>query len=242
MEKNIVEKDVLGFCLPPSTESKILSSTDWLLSDKEELMVEIDKNIHHLSVEQLEYLKSLLHLETTVFANDKLNEKLVGKPLFFYVCRYNLYEGLLKTMKQIDRMNKDNVVFHLNIPERTWLKLMSYTESGMTVIKLLDIEMCPGVIGVEKSEIDIHIYDSKGYNDEIEKSLREYYKSQGRTDDEIQFWLEENRQKREVTKIVSSAILDDWKISDFEDNVSYDEKVKGKRFSWANVYKKDLYD
>lgn len=242
MEKNTTSKGLFEIKIPASAESKILSKINHLLTDKEELMTEIDKNIHHLSIEQLEYLKSLLHLETTVFAHDKLNEKLVGDPLFFYVCRYNLYEGLLKTMKQIEEINHDNVIFQIGLPERNWLALRSSTNSEITNIELLEINMYPEVTGVEESGIEINIYDSKGYNDEIEKSLREYYKSQGRTDEQIQFWLEENRQKREVTKIVSSAILDDWKISDFEDNVSYDEKVKGKRFSWVTVYKKDLYD
>ncbi|MBP3919955.1 MAG: hypothetical protein J6D28_00125 [Bacilli bacterium] len=240
MAKNSVQKGLFEIYLPPSAESKTLNNLDSLLNNKDELMFDINQNIHNLTREQLKYLKSLLNLDVSVFENEKLNRNFVGNPLFFYVARYNLYEGVLRTLKQMDKIDPNQIDVSIGLPDRNWLNIWAHTK--ILAFSLLEIAMYPEVIGVEESGIEITIYNSKGYTCELEKTLTKNYEHQGKEKDEIVFRLEENKQKREITKCVANEIVNYWNIYDFEENVSYDEKVKGKILPWARVYKENIDD
>lgn len=224
--------------LPASAKTTKLSETISLLDNKEELALVIKENIHHLNREQLEYLQSLLHLETTVFANEKMNETLLAYPEFFYTARYNLFEGMLKALKQISNIDQSKISLKISVPERNSLDIWGHT--NILAFPLVEIGMWAQVTGVRPSDVEIDIYESKGYTRELEKALRENYKAEGIKKDEISFRLEENKQKREMTKRVASELLDYWHLSDFEEISFGDEKSQIKKLSWASVTKRDL--
>lgn len=233
------EKMGLYLHIPASAKTTKLSETVSLLDDKEELALAIKENIHDLSREQLEYLQSLLHLETTVFAKEKMNGELVGYPEFFYTVRYNLYEGALKTLKQVEDIDQNNISVKISVPENNSLDIWGHT--NILAFPLVEIGMWPQMTGVRPSDVEIDIYESKGYTSDLEKRLREDYKSQGMKDDEIFSMLKENKQKREMTKRVANEILNYWQLSDFEKS-AYDEKGQIKRLSWASITKRDIDD
>lgn len=226
--------------IPASAKTTKLSETMRLLEDKEELLLNLKENIHHLNREQLEYLQSLLHLETTVFQHEKLNGELIGYPEFFYVTRYNLFEGTLKTLKQMDDIDKSKISLKISVPERESLDIWGHT--NILAFPLVEIGMWPQVTGVRASDVEIDIYESKGYTSELEKKLYEGYKAKGMNDTEISFRLKENEQKKEITKRVSNEILNYWNLSDFDENSMDDEKIQIKRLSWATITKHDIDD
>jgi len=121
--------------------------------------------------------------------------------------------------------------FKLDLPKRDSLDLCCYTDSGITFAQLLEIQMHP--MGTE-----ITIYSCGKYNKKIENDLVSYYKKQGKQEENIQFWLQENKQKRDITQLVSSALMNEWELHD----MNKDEKVKFKQFPWGRVYKERLYD
>lgn len=240
MAKDDIQEGLFEIYLPPSAESKTLNNIDNLLKDKEELMVGIEKNSYNLTKEQLEYLKSLLSLDISVFENEKINRNLVGNPLFFYVVRYHLYEGIVRMLKQMDKIDSNQIDVSISLPDRNCLDIWAHTR--MLAFPLLEIVMYPEVVGVEKTETEITIYNSRGYTTELSKKLTKDYENQGKEKAEIAFRLEENKQKREITKDIANQVINYWNLSDFEENVSCDEKVKGKILSWARVYQKNIDD
>lgn len=240
MAKEDTKEGIFEIYLPPSAETKKLNNIDSLLSDKNELLLDIKQNFHNLTSKQLEYLRSLLSLDVSIFENENLNRDLVGNPLFFYVARYNLYEGVLRVFKQIDKIDPNQMEVSIALPDRNWLNVFAYTT--ILGFPLLEIEMYPKEIGCQEPEVEITFYDSKGYTDELEKRLTEDYRKKGMNQTEIEFRLEENKQKREITKCSANEIVKYWNISVFDENVSYDKKVKGKILSWARIYKQNIDD
>ncbi len=220
-------------------------------------MEAIKQNIQLFTKEQLEYLKALLNLETTIFQNEDINKQLLllnsetaifknrymNKYLFnygfFYAClRYNLFEGLTK----VEGINLDNLFFRMGIPQHNVLDIMAYSNSQITAISLLQCQL-----GIKEDEIptsgtQIDLYTSNGYNEKIQKELTKKYEQDGETQEQIAFWLNENKEKREITKIISKTILDYWQIFDLQSEVYLDEEWLQKDFAWGRVYTKDLYD
>ena len=217
-----------------------MSDTKYLLADKEELKLAIDQNIHNPTKEQLEYLHSLLNLQTSIFKKEKLNEQLNGNQLFFYVTRYNLYEGVLRRLKQINEIDPHSISIQIALPEKNWLRVGLSLK--MMASPLLEIEMYPKIIGIRDEEIQIDIFDSEGFTEKAEKKLKEEYISQGQTEEEIAFRLKENQKKRNFTKRIANEIMDYWSLSDFEKGVCYDDNVTGKMFSFTKVYKQSIDD
>lgn len=234
MSKNNTKKGLFEIYIPPSVQSETLNNIDSLLYDKNELFFDINKNIHNLTREQLKYLKSLLNLDISIFENENINKNLVGNTLFFYVARYNLYEGVLKILKQIDKIDPNQIDIRIGLPNRNWLEIWAHT--SILAFPLLEM------IGCEESEFEITIYDSKGYTSELAKKLIETYRNQGMDKIEIEFRLEENKQKREITKCIANEIVNYWNVYDFDQNVSYDEKFESKILSWSKIYKKNIDD
>ncbi len=218
--------------IPPSAEHKTLDTIDHLLTDKNELISNINDNKQKFNMEQLEYLKSLLNLEISVFHNEKINEGLVENPLFFYIMRYNLYEGILKLLKKINDINHNQIDIGIGLPYRNWLSIWAYTR--ILAFPLVEMELYP------KTESEIEIYDSDGYTPEFENILIKAYKKEGKTKDEIDFRVEENKQKRKITKLSANEIINYWNIFDFDDNISMDKTEKGKILSFARIYKKNI--
>lgn len=231
MAKNDTQKGLFQIDIPPSAEHKSLNDIDSLLTDKDKLLFDINQNIYNLNREQLEYFKSLLNLEVSVFENDKLNGELIGNSLFLYVARYNLYEGILRKLKQNSSIEQDKIEVTVALPDKNWLKIEGYSYTGLFAFPLLEIEH------VLRPKVEITIYDSKGYTSELANKLTENYKSQGKRSDEINLRLKDHKSKREMIKNVANEILNYWGLSEFPDNISYDEKVKGKILSWAIVGK-----
>ena len=238
MSKFDAQMGLFEIDLQSGAESKTLNNIVSLLKDKEALILKINQNIHHFTKEQVEYLKSLLSLEVSVFKNDNLNKDLVGNSLFFYVARYNLYEGVIRTLKQMDKIDPKQIEVSIglpnkSLPSRNWLYIQAHTI--LLGFPLLEIEMY-------SEGTEITLYDSQGYTNEVEKFLIENYKKQGMEQVEMEFRLEENKQKKEILKCVARGISNYWNISDFDENISYDENVRGKTLSWARVYKKSVDD
>ena len=158
---------------------------------------------------------------------------------FFYAClRYNLFEGLTK----VEGINLDNLFFRMGIPQHNVLDIMAYSNSQITAISLLQCQL-----GIKEDEIptsgtQIDLYTSNGYNEKIQKELTKKYEQDGETQEQIAFWLNENKEKREITKIISKTILDYWQIFDLQSEVYLDEEWLQKDFAWGRVYTKDLYD
>lgn len=236
MNQNNEPRGLFLVDIPPSAETKRLSDIDNLLTDKDELLFNINQNTDNLNKEQLNYLKSLLNLEVSIFANDKLNESLIENPLFFYIARYNLYEGILKKLKQIDSIEQDKVEVKIALPNKNWLEIGGYSYTEMFAFPLLEIEH------VFRPKVEITIYDSKGYTSEFANTLIENYKKKGKSSDEIALRLKDYESKREMIKNVANEILNYWNLSEFPDKVCYDEKVKGKILSWTIVSKQNLDD
>lgn len=234
------QKGLFEIKIPPGSKTKTLSDTDYLLTDKDELNLAINQNIHNLTKEQLKYLKSLLNLDISIFKYEKLNESLNENPLFFYVARYNLYEGILKMLKQMEGVNPHSVNTRIALPGKNWLEIGLRLE--MISSPLLEIEMYPKVVGISDMEIEINIWDSEGFTEELERKLTEQYRNQGKSDEQIAFCLKEKQLVRNLTKKVASEIISYWNLSNFEKCVCYDENVTGKIFSWAKIYKKSIDD
>lgn len=228
MEKNDGQKGLFAIHIPATAENKTLDNINGLLTDKNKLTIDINQNIYNLTREQLEYLKSLLSLDISVFENEKLNGILAENPLFFSVARYNLYEGVLRTLKQMENIDPGSIDVSIAIPNNNWLNIWSHINAQ--AFPLIEIVMNPEIR-------EINIYDSEGYTREYESTLIETYKKKQKDSAYIEYKLAENKQKRELIKSVAHTILSYWNICDFQDKVSYDEKVKGKILSWARVYK-----
>lgn len=222
--------------IPPSAETKRLSDIDSLLTDKDELLFNINQNTNNLNKEQLSYLKSLLNLEISIFENDKLNEHLIEHPLFFYIARYNLYEGILRKLKQMDSIEQDKVEVKIALPDKNWLEIWGCSYTERFTFPLLEIGH------VLRPKVEIDIFESNGYTSELANTLLENYKNKGKSNDEIVLRLKDHESKREMQKNVAKEILNYWNLSEFPDCVSYDEKVKGKKLSWAIVSKENLDD
>ncbi len=181
-------------------------------------------------------MKSLLNLDVSIFENDKLNEDLINNPLFIFVARYNLYEGILKILKQNNKIEQDKIEVKVALPDKNWLEINGFSCTGMFGFPLLEIEH------VLRPKVDITIYDSNGYTSEFANTLIENYKKKGKSNDEINLRLKDHKSKREMMKNVANELLNYWGLSEFPDHVSYDEKVKGKILSWAIVSKQNLDD
>lgn len=233
MEKNDDQRGLFKIYIPPSAETKTLDNINRLLTNKDELTLDINQNIYNLTKEQLEYLKYLLSLDISVFENEKLNAILTENPLFFSVARYNLYEGILRTLKQMENIDPSSINVSIGIPDNNWLDIKGHIKEQ--AFPLIEIVMNPSVR-------EFYIYDSEGYTREYERALIESYKEKKMDNDYIKYKLETNKKKRELIKGVAHTILNYWNIGDFQDNVSYDEKVKGKILSWARVYKQNIDD
>lgn len=233
MANNTIPKNVLQIHIPPRTKNTCLNQLEILLNDKKELTEEIKNNNNGINKEQIEYLFSLLNLESSPFEKDELNKDLLSNPLFFTVVRHNLYEGTLKTFKQIDSINKDNIFFKLAIPDHKWLEITGYTDSSLTAINLLEFELF-------SEGFEITICDSTEFDNIVEARLREHHKKIGKSKENSEFWIKENKQKRELISIVTKTLLSKWNITDFDNESVYDEKTKVKSLSWCNIYKHDI--
>ena len=231
------QQGLFEITIPASAESKTLNEVDMLIHNKDEIILTLDKE-DDLTKEQLEYLKALLNLDITVFENEKINQTLVDKSIFFHAARYNLFEGLLRHLKQIDSVDPRQIDVIIGVPEREWLNIWAHTK--LLAFPLIEIEMFPAVVGINDFETEITIYDSKGFTKELETLLKEEYISQGKKSEEILFRLEENRQKREIIKLIANEILRYWNITEFNDDIIYDSNAKSKTLSWAKIFKEDI--
>ncbi|MCI8778780.1 MAG: hypothetical protein HFI87_06495 [Bacilli bacterium] len=236
MNQNNEPKGLFLIDISPSAETKRLSDIDNLLTDKDELLFNINQNTNNLNKEQISYLKSLLNLDISIFENDKLNEHLIEHPLFVYIARYNLYEGILRILKQMDNIEQDKVKVKIALPDKNWLEIWGCSYTELFSFPLLEIEH------VLRPKVEIDIFDSNGYTSEFANTLIENYKKKGKSSDEIALRLKDHESKREMQKNVAKEFLNYWKLSEFPDKSSYDEKVKRKILSWAIVSKQNLDD
>ena len=231
--KENVPEGILGIYIPPRAICDSVSNLENILDDRVELLELVKKSSGGINQEQQDYLISLLNLELSVFTNEKINSELLSNPLFFSVARHNLFERALATIKQIHDINKDKIFFKLAIPQHKWLDISGFSDSSLLAFNLLEFELF-------NDGFDMTIYDSAGFNNEEEERLRKYYHDRGKSSDYVECWINENKQKRNITKSVAEALLNDWNISDFCEDSSCDHNVKVKRLSWGSIYKRDI--
>lgn len=232
VNKEKAPEGILQIHIPPRSIYKSVSKLDNLLDDREELL-ELVREMDNITKKQQDYLISLLNLEVSVFTNEEINSELYSNPLFFSIARHNLFERTLTTIKELDDINKDNVFFELAIPQNKWLDVTGFSDSSVTAIKLLEFELF-------SEGFEITIYDSAGFSNEEEERLRTYYRDRGKSSDYIDYWINEHRQKRNLTKLVAQTLLTDWNVSDFYEDSSYEDNVKIKRLAWGSIYKRDI--
>ncbi len=224
IEKNKHSKIVL----PPSAMYETLDRIDYLLNNKNELMSMLIKNNQNFNKEQLAYLKALLNLEISVFSNEKINKSMIDSPLFFGIIKYNLYEGLLKLLKQINSVNSHQIVVRIGLPDQKWLNIRTYT--NLFSFDLIEIKKDP-----ECMKYLIQIYDNERYTIELANSLIKKTDPINMGSSEIDFHLKEINQIGTNSQLIVNEITNYWNLFPLEDNMIRGKKVK--MLSFAKVYK-----
>ncbi len=222
--------DIKELIIPNKTDLFSLEDISNLFS-KEDIyaLLKEDKS---LNKEQLEYLKSLLELEISVFQHNELNKKLFYNPLFIKIAQYNLYENILKILKESNSFDKNSLLINLDIVLKNYLDIFYYEIDHNILIKILDID-------ISKYIFEITLYHSDGYNEALERELINKYIKSGFDIETIKIMLDRMKIIYNITNIISTLILKEWKIN-FNDKVWYDKNVAIKKLSWSNIYIKEI--